>query len=509
MPFVADNKKIAKNTVALTVRTVMTMVISFFTTRVTLQVLGVEDYGLNNLVGSVVSLFSFLNASMGTAVQRFFNIEIGKGNDDRLGKIYGVGVYLHIIIAIITVVAAEVFAVFFLNKMNIPSERMFAAHVVFQVSILSMALTIVNVPNYALVKARELFDKMAMVEIVQALFRLGVLYFLCNIKYDKLIIFSVFNFGVTLYYVASLFFMARQFKEAHNRPCRDRELVGEMLRFISLLAITVLAEMSRKQGLVMLINLFFGLAINAAYAIAVQVSHVISTFVVNIKQPIVPQMMASYGAGKKEAMFNLINFGTKITSLIMLALTLPVIFEIDYLLVLWLKTPPEYSSELVILVLININISSFTYFLYQGVHATGNISKQQVWMSILYLLNLVFIFIFLKLGFNFFAALYVTIFISICQCVVNLVMAKRFLSYSIAFFIRDSLLPCLIVAAIICFVLRGITFFVESSIWRMLLIGIVGVTICILLGYRIVLNKEERMKTYSFLKNMVIIERRA
>ena len=503
MAFAVDNKKIAKNTIALYVRTIITMIISFFTARVTLQVLGVEDYGLNNLVGSVVALFTFLNASMGTAVQRFFNIEIGKGNEERLGKIYGVGLYLHIIVAIITVVAAEIFAFFFLSKMNIPPERMTAAHVVFQISIISMALNIMNVPNYALLKAREMFDKMAILEIIQALLRLVVLYFLYIISYDKLIVFSALNLGVSLYYVISLFVMSRRFPESHYCPCRDKQLISEMLKFISLLIVTVLAEFGRKQGLIMLINLFFGLAINAAYAIAVQVSNMVNTFVLNIKQPMVPQMMASYGAGDKKSMFKLISYGTKITALMMLLLSLPIIFEIDYLLELWLKTPPEYSSNLVVLVLVNINISSFTYFLYQGVHATGNITKQQIWMSSLYVLNVVLIYVFFKLGFDFYSALYVTIFISLSQCILNLFMAKKYYDYSIKFFIRDSFIPCFAVTAIISLVLYGLTSVLASSIWRVLLVGVVSIGLCGVLGYFIVLNKDERVKAISFVNGVV------
>ena len=503
MAFALDNKRIAKNTIALYARTIITMIISFFTARVTLQVLGIDDYGLNNLVGSVVALFSFLNASMGTAVQRFFNIEIGKRNEGRLGRIYGVGVYLHIIVASITILIAEIFAIFFLNKMNIPSERMFAAHVVFQISILSMALNIVNVPNYALLKAREMFDKMAIVEIIQALLRLVVLYCLYIISYDKLIIYSALNLGVTLYYVSALFFMARRYPESHNLPCRDRGLIREMLKFISFLLITVLAELGRKQGLVMLINLFFGLAINAAYAIAAQVSNMVNTFVVNIKQPIVPQMIAAYGAGDKLSMFKLINYGTKITALLLMVLTLPVIFEIDYLLVIWLKTPPDFTSGLVILVLININISSFTYFLYQGVHATGNISKQQILMSVLYIANILIIYACFKLGFGFYSALYATIFISICQCITNLVMAKKYYSYSILFFMRDSFIPCLLSAIIICLFLFGIKQILNSSIWRLLIIGVSSVILCGILGYYIVFNIEERMKTLSFVRNII------
>ena len=503
MAYSIDSKRIAKNTVALYVRTIITMIISFFTARVTLQILGIDDYGLNNLVGSVVVLFSFLNSSMGTAVQRFFNIAIGKGDYEKLGRIYGVGVYLHIIVAVITIIAAEIFAFFFLGKMNIPEERMFAAHVVFQISVFSLALNIVNVPNYALLKAREKFSEMAMVEIVQALLRLIVLYFLYIVTYDKLILFSALNLGVTIYYVGSLFFMARKYKESHHRPCRDRHLMKEMLKFISFLLVTVLAELGRKQGLVMLINIFFGLAINAAYAIAVQVSNMINTFVINIKQPMIPQMMAAYGAGDKKSMFRLIDFGTKITAIMMLAITLPIMFEIDYLLALWLKTPPEHTAGLVNLVLVNINIASFTYFLYQGVHATGNITRQQIWMSMLYVLNVLLIYLLFMLGLDFYSALYATILISFAQCVLNLIMAKKYYNYGILYFIRDSFIPCILITVISCSTLFVVVNILPDSIWRMIVVGIIGVSVCLLSGFFVVLNSEEKKQSIAFVKRLI------
>lgn len=503
MAFAVDNKKIAKNTVALYVRTIITMVISFFTARVTLQILGSEDYGLNNLVGGVVSLFSFLNASMGTAVQRFFNIEMGRGNTERLGKVYGVGVYLHLIVAGITFLLCEIFAVFFLSRMNIPAERLFAAHVVFQISILSMVLHIVNVPNYALLKAHEEFSKIAIIEIIQAVLRLGVLYLLYTISYDKLIVYSLLNLGVSLYYTLAFFLNARKYPESHSRICREKDLIKQMLSFISLLIITVLAELGRNQGLVMLINIFFGLAINAAYAIAAQITNMVNTFVINIKQPIIPQMMAAYGAGDKSTMYKLINYGTKVTALLMMILTLPVIFEIDYLLEIWLKTPPQHTSGLVILILININISSFTYFLYQGVHATGNITNQQIWMSSLYMLNVVLIYVIFKLGFDFYSALYVTILISLSQCVLNLFMAKKYYEYSIRLFVRGSCVPCLIAAVTICVVLYCLTIFIPPTFYRVLLVGIVGVGLCVLLGYYVVMNPMERQKALLFVKGFI------
>ena len=152
MAFQVNQKKIAKNTIALYIRMAITMVISFFTTRVTLEQLGVEDYGLNNLVGSIVSMFSFINGSMGTAVQRFYSIEIGKGAEGRLKRVFGTGLYLHIIVAVITVFLAEIFAIFFLRRMNIPEDRMFAAQIVFQISIFSLALNTNHVKTPYLIK---------------------------------------------------------------------------------------------------------------------------------------------------------------------------------------------------------------------------------------------------------------------------------------------------------------------------------------------------------------------
>lgn len=504
MGFAIDNRKMAKNTVALYVRTGITMVISFFTARITLEILGSEDYGLNNLVGSIVSLFSFLNASMGTAVQRFFNYEMGKGNSKELGKVYGVGVYLHILVAFVTFILCEVFAIFFLHKMNIPAERLFAAHIVFQVSIISMVFQIINVPNYALLKAHEEFSRIAIIEIIQAVLRLVVLYFLYTISYDKLIVFATFNFGVTLYYVISLFVSARRYQESHHSICRDKELIKQMLNFISLLLITVLAEFGRNQGLVMLVNLFFGLTINAAFAIATQVSHMVNTFIINIKQPMVPQLMGSYGADDKEAMLDIIYKGTKITCVLLLMISLPMMFEMTSLLDIWLKNPPDNADKISVLFLINANIASFTYFLYQGVHATGKITNQQLIMSSLYVLNVTLIYIAFKMGMDYYSSLYLTIVISLGQCMANVILAKKYFNLNVHEFLQKCLLPCLVVVTITIPVLWGIVSFLPISLWRVLVVLLVGMSLILLLGYIIVMDYNEKQVIRMYLTKVLI-----
>lgn len=503
MAFAINSTKIATNTIALYIRLGVTMIISFFMTRVMLEQLGVEDYGLNNLVGSIVSMFTFINGSMGTAVQRFYSIEIGKGNFDRLKRVFGVGLYLHIIVAVITLVIAEIFAIFFLHKMNIPADRMYAAQVVFQISIFSLALDIINVPYGALLRAREMFSKTAIVEIVQAFLRLGVLYLLVHINYDKLITLSLLNLGITIYYVGSLFLMARRFEESHNWPCRDKDLIKQMMSFISMLLVTVLAQLMKTKGIVILINLFFGLVINAAYAVAVQVSNMVNSFVVNFKQSMVPQMMSAYGANDKGAMYKIINMGTKICFLLMLMITIPVIFEGQFILDIWLKTPPEHSARLVSLVLISINISSFTYFQYQGVHATGKITSQQIWISSTFIANIVFIYLIFKLGSSFESALYVNMVISAIQCVINLYYAHQRYDYDVNQFLRSILFPCLIVVSIVVAAMIVLTFYLAPSVGRFFLVFGISEVLIIGLGYFIVLNSREKQQIVSFLKQTV------
>lgn len=502
MTYQIDKKKMAKNTIVLYIRMIFIMVISFFTSRITLEQLGVDDYGLNNLVGSIVSMLSFLNGSMGTAVQRYYCVEIGKNNNSALKRVFGCGLLLHIVIALLTIVLAELFAIFFLHKMNIPEERMQAAQIVFQISIISMAGNIISVPYAALLRAREMFDKIAIVDIIQAILRLVILYLLIIVDYDKLITLSLLGLGVTLFYIGALIRMARMFDETHSSPIYDKLLVKQMLSFISMLVITVLCQLLKTQGLIMLINVFFGLAVNAAFAIATQVSHLVNTFAMNFKQSIIPQMMASFGANDFSSMHRIINLGTKVCFLLMLMISTPAIFEVDFLLNIWLKTPPEHSSHLVVLVLIYINISSFTYFQYQGVHATGSLKMQQIWMSATYIINIALVYLCFKIGANFDIALYVNMIISVIQCIVNIVYAKKTYSYSVSSFLKGILIPCVITVLIVTTIMMFFVSNVEASLGRFFISLLLSESVILILGYCIILNRAEKEFVINHIKKI-------
>lgn len=438
------NSRIAKNTVALYFRMGVTMAVTFFTARETLKLLGVDDYGLNNLVGSIVTMFSFINLSMGTAVRRFYAIEIGQKNEENLAKVFGVGFYLHILVAVVTLFIAEIFAIFFLGKLNIPEERMFAAHVVFQISAISLALNIINVPFAALLRAREELSKIATIEIIQSLLRLVVLYLLFVINFDKLITLSFLNFGVTIFYIVSFVLIAKRYKEVTFKINKDKKLIKEMLSYISFMLFSTLAWLLKDKSIVLMINLFFGLAINGAYAIALQLMKLVNTFAMNFKYSLVPQIMVAYGAGEFKRMFRLIFSGTKITFILMMVISIPMMIETHFLLSIWLDEVPKYAPEFTTLCIIIINISSFTFLISQGLESTSTIKKWQTYIALSYLLSIAIIYIFFKFGFNFYSALYISIVFALIQFGINVYFGKKLLNLDVRLFMKEVVIKCII-----------------------------------------------------------------
>lgn len=495
-----NNQKIARNTIALYIRTAVTMVVSFLSVRVTLQVLGSEDYGLNNLVGSVVSLLSFISASMGTSVQRFLSVEIGKDNISYLRKIFGVGLYLHCCIAIITFIACELFAAFFFYKLNIPDERLFSAQLVFQISSLSLLISIITVPFGSLLRAHEEFAKFALLDIFQAFGRLIVLYALFVIDFDKLILLSILNFIISLMYIGGTVVLSRKYPEGRFHIEKDKKMIKEMLGFISLLLFTVLFSVFRDNGIVIFINMFFGLLVNAAYAIALQMMTVVNTFAMNFKQALVPQMMAAYGANDMKRMNELIFTGTKITSILLLIITLPIIFETHYVLDIVLKDVPNMASEFTRLTMINVNIASFTYFLYQGVHATGKIKGQQVAMSSLYALNVLFVYLLYLLGCSCYSALYVTIGCSLIQCLINVFFSNKTFGFNAIKYLL--LASKFLVVVIFVSVFSNFVDFMEESLIRFVFRTLI-ILMTIFIGSIAYLDSRERMYCKDLLHGMV------
>ena len=488
----SGNKKIAKNTIALYIRMGITMLISFFATRITLEILGVEDYGLNNVVASVVSMFGFINGSLGTAVQRFFSIEIGKKNHEMLARVFGTSLFLHTLVAGVTFLLLELFAFFFLSKLSIPPDRLWAAHFVFQTSIVSLVLNILSVPHQALLKAREEYSKIAVLDVLRAVFSLASLILLYRIQYDKLVALSLLNLVVTFFYISAFVVYARKYIEASFRLYIDKELIQEMLSFISMLIFTVLASVLNKQGIVVLVNLFFGLTLNAAYAVAFQVSNMLDSFAMNFKQAVVPQLMQAYGANDLTRMNKLMFLGTKVTFLLMMFISIPLIVETDYILKTWLKEPPEYAYVFTFLIVIGVNINTFYYFVYQSVHASGRIKMQQILISLSYILSVTVIFVSFKVGANFYYAVIIPIFFSIIRNVIVIYSAIKTINLKAFNYFSQVVLPCIVLVLVIIPFQLVVKLLLESSFIRLVLVLSANSIFVTVIGYLLVLNREDR-----------------
>ena len=499
------NSRIAVNTIALYIRTFIVMVISFITARVMLQQLGVDDYGLNNLISGGVTMFNFLNMSMGTAVQRFFSVEEAKTDGVSAKKIFGSAMLIHLAISAVTLILLEVFALFFLQRLNIPIERMEVAQWVFQFTSINLILGIITVPPTAYLRAKEEFSKLAVLDIVEAFGRLGILYLLYVSPADKLWTLAFLTFVLTLAYDLVIWIMSIRIYGDVARPYIyfEKGLFWQMMSFSLLLLFAVASSMVYWQGLVMMINIFFGVAINAAYAIGNQIKTAVDRFLSNFKQSIVPQLMSSQSAGETERMYKLIYASTKITFVLSLLIAVPVIFETDFILKVWLKTPPEFTTRFVQLGFAVSVLNSFSFFVTQAIHATGKVKGYSLMTSFGYLLGLTAVYVMMRLGYSFYVTMYVSIVLAVVEIVITCFYAKRTFDFHVVEFLAKVVLRCLFFCAIMvgCFVLMN--HFMDEG-WLRLCLNVLLSGVMSLSSLYILMNKAERDYVLSFVKKIFV-----
>jgi O-antigen/teichoic acid export membrane protein len=349
-----NNKRIAKNTLALYIRMLFMMIVSLYTSRVILHTLGVEDFGIYNVVGGVVSMFSVISGSLSAAISRFITYELGKGDKDKLIRIFSSSVTIQIGLGLIILVLAELVGVWFLNdKMNIPDGRIYAANWVFQLSILTFIINLVSVPYNAAIIAHEKMSAFAYISILEVIAKLVIVYLLIISPIDKLIFYAILMATVALMvrFVYG-YYCKRHFEECTYHFIFDKELLKKMFGFAGWNFIGAASSVLRDQGGNIIINLFCGPAVNAARGIAYQVNTAINGFVSNFMMALNPQITKSYASGERDYMMTLIFQGARFSFYILLLLSLPVIINVHYILTLWLKIVPEHTTFFVQLVLI-------------------------------------------------------------------------------------------------------------------------------------------------------------
>ena len=489
-----NNKRIAKNTLLLYFRMLFLMVVSLYTSRVVLNALGVEDFGIYNVVGGVVAMFSMLSGSLSAAITRFITYELGTGNQDNLKNIFSSAVTIQIGLAIVIILLAEAVGVWFLNvKMNIPETRMAAANWVFQFSILTFAINLISVPYNASIIAHERMSAFAYISILEAIGKLAIAYLITVSPMDKLIFYALLMCAVALLVrLVYGYYCKKHFKECIYHFLWDKDLLKRMFGFAGWNFIGASSAVLRDQGGNVVINLFCGPAVNAARGIAFQVNTAVHGFVTNFMTALNPQITKSYASGDREYMKTLIFQGARLSFYMLLLLSLPILVNTHYILALWLKIVPEHTVLFVQLILLFGLSESISNPLITAMLATGKIRNYQLMVGGLQLMNLPVSYLLLRMGLFPEVVIMVAIVISQCCLAARLLMLRGMIGLSVREYLKKVYIHVLAVTAVasICpFLLMSQ---VEESLLNFILLCLASVVCTGITIYYIGCNKTER-----------------
>ncbi len=466
------NKRIAKNSLMLYLRMLITMAVSLYTSRVVLNALGVNDFGVYNVVGGVVLLFSSLNTTMATAVQRFLNFEIGAKNPKRLNEVFNTSMIIHIIIALLVFVLLESIGVWFLNnKLNIPSESLSAANWVLQFSIFTFIVSVLSVPYDATIVANEHMKAFAYISIVEVTLKLLVAFSLTMFSFDKLKLYAVlmFTVSVILRLVYGIY-SKRHFAETNFKWLWNRALFVQMISFAGWNLIGVSSTLIRTQGVNVVLNLFYGTVVNAAMGIAFQVKQAVDNFSNNFLAALNPQITKSFAAKEFDYLFELVFKGSKYAFFLVFLLTMPIIIESNYILTIWLKNVPEYTVVFVRLILINAIIESMSKTLIQVMFATGDIKRYQIIVGSVTILNLPISILFLYLNFEPQVTLIISIIIALFALFIRLKMLRTMVNFPALLYFKQVIRLVILVAIMASIVPVFLHFFVDAGLVRFILV---------------------------------------
>lgn len=419
------------------------MAVTLYTSRIVLNTLGVSDYGIYNVVGGFVIMFGFLNSSMASATQRFLSFEIGKKDYVQLARVFSMSINIHIIIAVGIFILAQTIGLWFVNTMlNIPGDRMIAANWVYQFSILTFMVHVISVPYNATIIAHERMKVFAWISILEVSLKLIIVLMLGWFGFDKLILYAILLFFVTLFTKLCYgFYCIVNFRESKYRFFWDKPLFKKLISYAGWNLWGSAAASLHNHGVNILLNIFFGPAINAARGIAYQTKMAINSFVQNFQMAMNPQIVKSFASNDLAYMHQLIFKGAKFSFFLLFILSLPVLIETEIILRLWLKVVPEYTVIFTQLIIINILIDSLSGPLMTAAQASGKIKLYQGVVGGLLLLIVPLSYLFLLLGYPPQVTLIISIFISIIALITRLIIISSLVKIRIDNFAKKVLLP--------------------------------------------------------------------
>lgn len=495
MPTGSNTTRIAKNTLLLYFRMLLTMGVTLYTSRVVLDVLGVEDYGIYNVVGGVVAMFGILSGSLSSAISRFITFELGKGDFEKLKKIFCTSVNIQVILIAIITILMETIGIWFLNaKMVIPPERLQAANWVFQFSVVTFALNLLSVPYNAVIIAHEKMSAFAYISIIDCTLKLIVAFIIAYNPFDKLVYYGLLIMIVglinrTMYAV----YCKRHFEEATYSMVFDKGLMKEMFGFAGWNFIGSSSALLRDQGGNILLNLFFGPIVNAARGIAMQVSSAATAFVNSFMTAVNPQITKSYAAGEYDYMMKLVFQSAKFSYFIMLLVALPIFVCTPYVMDIWLKEVPEHTIILVRLTLIFILNECLANSLRTLSHATGNIRNFQLVVGGIQMLNFPISYVALKFGAQPECLYFVAILIAFFCELGRLLILKQMVNLSVCKFLKDIYFLSILVAILSALTPWFLRSYFDNSFVSFIILSAFSCVNVMIISYAIGCTKEDKM----------------
>lgn len=494
-----NNKRIAKNTLFLYFRTILIMLVTLYTSRVVLNTLGEGDYGVYNAVGGMVLMFTVISGALSNAISRYITYGLGERKIENLKVIFCTSVNIQIVLAILVLILCEALGVWFLNnKMTIPQDRLVAANWVLQCSLLSFVVNLISVPYNACIIAHEHMSAYAYISIFDAILKLSVAFLLITSPFDKLIAYSVLLL-ITAIVVRFLYgiYCGKHFEECHYKPIYDKSLFKEMLGFAGWNFFGNATSILNSQGINLLINIFFGVLANSARGIASQVDAAVNQFVTTFTTAVNPQITKSYAQGDKSRMFYLICKGAKFSYLLLLFFAIPIFFEADRILEIWLINVPENAPLFVRLSILGAMVTVLGNTGYTACMATGNIKTYSTWITLVGSMAFFLTWVVYKLGAPVESAYIVYIGVYIVVQIVRLILMRRLLGFSIILFVKDVVAPISFATILSLIVPWLISSILAPSALRVLFTFVLATIWTALCSFLTALTKGERITLVS------------
>lgn len=500
-----DNGRIVKNTLLLYMRTILVMLVSLFTSRVVLSALGVDDYGIYNVVGGVVAMFAVVSGALSASISRFITFELGRNDIEKLKRIFSTSINIQIGISLLILILGETIGVWFLNcRMNIPADRLGAANWVLQCSLITFIINLISVPYNAAIIAHEKMSSFAYIGILEAILKLLIVYLLYISMWDKLIVYSslLVLVAIIIRMVYGVY-CSCCFVETRYQLVYDRVLIKNMTSFAGWGFLTNTAYIFNTQGVNILINMFFGVGVNAACGIAMQVETAIMKFVNDFTTALNPQITKSYAMKNFDTMNKLVIRGAKFSYFLLFILSLPILMETDYILGLWLEEVPEHTVAFVRLAIIGTMIDRLGNTGYTACMATGTIRRYVLWITSVGCLVFPITWLTFKLGAPVETAYLVFACVYIGVDSIRLWIMKGLLNFPVGEFIREVVWRIIVVSFIATIFPFIIILLFDQSFFRLVISAIVSVLAAFISIYIFGFTTNERIKITNKIVSIV------